>query len=768
MNHDEYPALMMMEHPPMGAVAHGAKASESPAGEAAAPPASIGALEFAAYRREWRTSLRFRKRTAEIAEERKRERAIKKLEEDARAAAERAMRESGLKPPSARNQPLKDRVARPEFEEDDFTPAPPKREKSPYVHPATAGRIAASLMFARLFDERPALLDAVRSGAPVVVIDVPDAEMLGRVSATWRQTLFDNPHLQMDVASKSGRREEFEAVYLVVKEVPKAGDKPKLETAALSALSMALPFVAISPLGTTHLPEAVTKAATDRIEFPRLDPRTIARAIRVVTGKPCREELEPDVASKMTLSDLIVAVRFDRTPAECMVELRRLVRLKDSNKKSRNLTLAQLHGLGEARAWAESAIADIAAWKRGEIGWDAVAKSVAISGPAGCGKTLFAEVFADESGLNLIACSLAKWQSSGEAHLGHLLRAMREDFEAARAQAPSVVFIDEIDSFPDRSRVTHSHRDYVVEVVNALLVEIDGIARLEGVVVMSASNDLSRCDPALLRAGRFDKIVRIGLPDPIELQKMLRVRLGDQLKDENLAGFAELAVGMTGADIERVVKDAKRSARHGNRAMIIDDLRKALVVEDDRSPEQQWRSCVHEASHIVADVVHFGPDDVFATTTVTEARTGMSVRTNFNRGDGTYGEYRKRLEMILAGRTGEELLIGNVSHGSAGVAGSDLEVSTNLAAAMVGSLGLAGPTPLTYLGPQRNARDFLQFAEIRAAVNHELVEASAGCRELLAAHRNAVDAVAKQLLEHGRVDGTEVAPLIEQHRNPSR
>jgi cell division protease FtsH len=385
--------------------------------------------------------------------------------------------------------------------------------------------------------------------------------------------------------------------------------------------------------------------------------------------------------------------------------------------------------------------------------------------PPGCGKTLFAQVFADEVGLTLIACSLAKWQSSGEAHLGHLLRAMRQDFEAARAQAPSVVFIDEIDSFPDRAGITHSHRDYVVEVVNALLAEIDGIARREGVVVIAASNDLSRCDPALLRAGRFDEIVQIGLPDPIELQKMLRVRLGHQLKDENLARIAELAVGMTGADIERVVKDAKRSARHGNRAMTTDELRKALLVEDDRSPEQRWRSCVHEASHIVADVIHFGPDDVFATIMATDGRTGMSVRTNFNRSDGTHDEYRKRLEVILSGRAGEELLLGSVSHGAGGGAGSDLEVATNLAAAMVGSLGLAGPTPLTYLGPQRSARDFLLFAEVRAAVNHELVKASVACRELLAAHRTAVEAVANVLLEDGRVDGTEVARLIERHRN---
>jgi len=105
-----------------------------------------------------------------------------------------------------------------------------------------------------------------------------------------------------------------------------------------------------------------------------------------------------------------------------------------------------------------------------------------------------------------------------------------------------VIFIDEIDSFPDRNGVTHSHRDYVIEVVNALLEQIDGIAGREGVIVIGASNDLRRCDPALLRAGRLNQIVKISLPHPDELEKMLRVRLGSDLRDVDLRDLSELAV----------------------------------------------------------------------------------------------------------------------------------------------------------------------------------------------------------------------------------
>jgi len=459
----------------------------------------------------------------------------------------------------------------------------------------------------------------------------------------------------------------------------------------------------------------------------------------------------------------VVAVRFDRTPSGCIADLRRLAAATETKKDARDLMLSDLHGLGEARAWAEAAISDIRAWKEGRIPWSEVSPGIALNGPPGSGKTTFASVFCREAGLHMVSATLAKWQSSGEAHLGHLLRAMRQDFEETRANAPSCVFIDEIDSFPDRDGITHAWRDYVVEVVNALLAEIDGIKGREGVVVIGASNAIGRCDPALLRLGRLEKIVTIGLPEAAELERMFRVRLKGELEHEDLSSIVELAMGMVGADVERAVKDARRAARQdGGRTLTLGDLRKALAEEDARPFEQRWRDCVHEAAHLVADVIHFGPDGVFATTARVGSRSGMSVRTNTEQFAGTPDAYRRRLQVILAGRAGEELLLGDVSHGAGGASGSDLEKATSLAAAMVGSLGLVGPHRLTYFGPGRDARELLVFEEVREAVAGELANAAAAVRILLAANRSAVEEAARRLLDLSRIDGAEVARLLEK------
>jgi cell division protease FtsH len=175
------------------------------------------------------------------------------------------------------------------------------------------------------------------------------------------------------------------------------------------------------------------------------------------------------------------------------------------------------------------------------------------------------------------------------------------------------------------------------------------------------------------------------------------------------------------------------------------------------------RACVHEAAHIVVDVWNFGPDDVFATSAYTGSRGGISVRTNLTPQAGTYDDYHKRLQVILAGRVGEELLFGAGSHGAGGKPDSDLDQATRIAAAMAGSLGLAGPTPLTYRGPLRDAAAFLAFGEIRTAVNDELDKAAAACRLALDANRVALEAVAKVLFERGRIDGAEVADLLRLH-----
>ncbi|WP_404526008.1 AAA family ATPase [Bradyrhizobium diazoefficiens] len=390
---------------------------------------------------------------------------------------------------------------------------------------------------------------------------------------------------------------------------------------------------------------------------------------------------------------------------------------------------------------------------------------MALNGPAGCGKTTFAAVFCREAGLHMMSASLAKWQGSGEGNLGHLLRSMRQDFEDARANVPSCVFIDEIDSIADRASISHAWRDYVVEVVNAVLAEIDGIKGREGVLVIGAINAISRCEPALLRSGRLEKIVNIGLPDSAELERMFRVRLRGDLQQEDLTAIVELAIGMVGADVERVVKDARRAARNdGGRPLALRDLRGALVTNDDRPLELRWRNCVHEAGHLVADVIHFGPDNVFANTARVGSRGGRLVRTTAPACAGTLEVYRRRLQVILAGRAAEELLLGAGSHGAGGARESDLDHATSLAAAMVGSLGVIGADYITYFGPRDDTRTLLSFAEVREGVARELADAVAAARSLLEANRAVVEVVAQRLMDRGRVAGAEVSEVLRRGR----
>jgi len=565
----------------------------------------------------------------------------------------------------------------------------------------------------------------------------------------------------------TGKRDDYDAVHIAVKEPPKAKDKSERERDALAALSLALPLIAISPASETHLPAAVLKAAPVRITLPRLDPVTIARAIRIVTGRPCRDFLDEDTAGRIAPVDLIVAIRFDRSPAECLAELRRLAADKAVRKGGRDISLDELHGMSDAVAWARSTIRDLEAWRRGEIPWAALDPGACLVGPPGTGKTLFAECFSRAAKLPMVACSLAQWQGTDEGHLGHLLRAMKRDFDAARAHAPSacIVFVDEIDSFADRSKLRHAYADYVVEVVNGFIAQLDGVAGREGLIFLAASNDVSRCDPAILRSGRLNRIIKIGLPTANELEHMFRVRLAGRLADEDLEEICLLALGSTGADVERITKDAARFARHENRPLELADLRRVLVDIEDRDSALLRRAAVHETGHLLMELLLFGGEaDVHATIARSGNAGGATLRTKPPSIAGTYSEYHRRLQVLLAGRTAEEIVTGEASHGAGGRRGSDLQQATALAAAMVASLGLAGPNRLLFLAPPEDTDELLSYADVRATAYAELVKAAEACRSMLISHRAALDEIAATLLRAGRIDGVTAAAIIVAHR----
>jgi ATP-dependent Zn protease len=732
------------------------------AGSAAMPTSVtvMGSLELAVYRKAWAGGRRYHLHERAMAARREHVAAARAAREQAVKAAEASLRAAG-KPVDRREIEERlgalDALAESELDDDS---APSWRGKT---EAPTPGRTAVRLLFARLFDQRPDLTDEMTNGAPIVIVDVPDPEAMVRLRGNWTDVILKDVRIahgkKLDAEVK---REDFGAVAHVTLEPIKGKDVENSERLGLAAVQLALPVIAISPAAQTHLPKSLRDAATAQLTLPPLDAATIARVIRVVTSKPSRELLPHDVVREIGLHELVLAVRFDKSPEQCMARLRELAARKIHKKDARDLTLDELHGMDEAVAWAKSTIRDLEDWKSGKIPWAAVDAAVCLNGPAGTGKSTFALVFSQAAGgLPLVTGSLSKWQSADEAHLGHLLRAMRRDFEEARAKAPCVMFIDEIDSFPIRNEVRHAHKDYVVEVVNGLLEQLDSLAGRDGVIFIGASNDVYRCDPAILRSGRLNRVIHIGMPGPADLEKMFRVRLRGDLADTDLTEVALLALGSTGADVERLVKDARRFARHEERSLVLDDLLRAIMGPRDRPPHLLRRSAAHEAGHLVADVLHFGPEDVYAVLRDQTDSSGAVWRMRGHRGAGTEEELSKMLQVLLAGRAAEQLLFGAPGQGSAGARNSDLAGATRIAAAMVGSLGYAGPHALVYLAPMREPEPVLNTGYMRLAVHRLLAKKYGAATALLSRHRAALEQITERLLEVRRVDGFEAQSIIE-------
>jgi cell division protease FtsH len=724
----------------------------------AAPADRMGSLELAVYKSDWMSSRVYLRHVADVA-------ARRQLEAAAQAAQDQIMKAAGVKPgrsePAGAGRPASRgfvtlRKSIPDNDEGDRT-----AERD--VEAPTPGRIAARLLLARLFDRNPAVMQLFLTASPVVVVDVPDRALHSRIAHQWKAVL-SLDHLRfVDIAQLSDRakREDHDAIHAVFNDPLSLKDRPAADTRAFAAIQLALPILAITPSAETHLSKVLLDAATHRLTLPAIDAALINRVVRIVTGKRCTKVLPEGTVAHIGLHELLLAVRFDRTPAQCVGNLLQMAQAKTAKMGSRDLSLDELHGLDEAVEWAKSTILDIEAWKRGEIAWDAIDAGVVLDGPPGTGKTLFAKLASESMKIPMLSATLAKWQGSGEGHLGHLLRAMKKDFDEARAKAPAVFFIDELDSFPNRTGVTHSHKDYVVEVVNAFVEQLDGLQGRQGLIFIGATNDVGRCDPAIVRAGRLNRIIKVRLPSPVDIEKMMRVRLRGDLQNETIEEISLLAIGSSGADVERIVKDARRYARQQERVLSVKDLRQALLGSDnDLSPEMVERAAAHEAGHIIIAVIQGGPADIHAV--VAGARSSAGFVASKNRGPeaGTLAEYRQTLQGLLAGRAAEELLIGAAGSGSGLAQGSDLALATRIAAALVGSIGHAGPHPLLFLADHRQTDAIMDHAYMRAAAHEELAAAFQEAKRILAEHREALKEVAAQLRLRGRLDGFEVAEIL--------
>ena len=457
------------------------------------------------------------------------------------------------------------------------------------------------------------------------------------------------------------------------------------------------------------LPPDMVQAADLRLTLPHLSPDDVGLLAGLLCGAPPAGRLEPAEAARLTPRLLRLARRVGQDANAYVDKLRDLLaREKNATTPSEPVVLAdsprdaptleRLHGMEEAVAWGEVVAPDLRAFRDGGLPWSAVDRGCLLSGPPGCGKTLFAQALAATCGAPLICGSYGEWLGTGQGHQGDLLNAMRKSLAKARAHVPSILFVDEIDSFPDRATVTHRHADWEIQVVNALLAEIDGASSGQGVIVVGACNHPDKLDPALLRSGRLDRHIRIRLPGRSALAAILREHLGADLDGQDLSGAALAACGATGADCEKFVRAARRRARAAGREVAPADLLEEIGGSDDRSPGDLRIAAVHEAGHAVAACALRPGWLEMVTIDGIEEEGG---RTRLNRIGPAFGlpaDISAQLVMILAGRAAEHETFGAPSSGSGGGPTSDLALATELAVRADTALGLDEVGGLSWRG----------------------------------------------------------------------
>tara|TARA_R110002020_G_scaffold69730_9_gene181448 strand:+ start:22206 stop:24152 length:1947 start_codon:yes stop_codon:yes gene_type:complete len=426
------------------------------------------------------------------------------------------------------------------------------------------------------------------------------------------------------------------------------------------------------------------------------------------------------------------------------------------------LRLETMSGYGAARDWGVDLARDITDWKAGLIPWSDVDGGLLLSGPPGVGKTIFAEALANTCGVELVTASAARWQSRG--HLGDMQRAMFRSFEDARAAAPAILFIDEIDSFTDRDREESRNASYVRQVINAFLECLDGTVDREGVVVVGACNNPAVIDGAILRPGRLDQHVRLGYPDAEARKGILRMHLRGDLADDDLSRFAEESVGMSGADIAQVVRLARRVARRHRRAIVIDDVLGSLPGRVSLSLEVRRKVAIHELGHAVI-AVSTGTGKLWGVSIesrisndVDRQILGGAVLTPDDWQARDRQSYLDNICILLGGIAAEQVLLGQHSDG----ASSDLDHATRLAVVIDRHLGMNGLLHSWPAGLDEQRIDEARRydAALMVRVEKILVEQLDRARNIIQSRRWQIERLLLELVDRGSLSGAEIEETL--------
>ena len=409
-----------------------------------------------------------------------------------------------------------------------------------------------------------------------------------------------------------------------------------------------------------------------------------------------------------------------------------------------------------------------------------IPKGIILVGPPGTGKTLLAKAVAGEAGVPFFTISGSDFV---EMFVGVGASRVRDLFEDAKKNAPCIIFIDEIDAVGRRrgSGLGGSH-DEREQTLNQLLVEMDGFAGNQGIIVMAATNRVDILDPALLRPGRFDRKVAVGRPDVAAREAILKIHvaskpLGD---DVDLHSVARQTSGFTGADLENLMNEAAiLSARDGKRFISADDINKAFIkvgIGTEKksrivSEKEKSITAYHEAGHAI---LFRELDGVGPVHTISIIPTGVSAAGYTMPLPGEDQMFNTKSKMLnnimvsLGGRIAEEIIFGDITTG----ASSDIKQATSVARAMVMEFGMNERAGLVNYGNEGDeifiGRDFGQtksYSEETANMIDEEVrkiinDCHTKAKEIIMKRKYVLDACAALLIEKEKIGFEEFEALF--------
>ena len=414
-----------------------------------------------------------------------------------------------------------------------------------------------------------------------------------------------------------------------------------------------------------------------------------------------------------------------------------------------------------------------------------IPKGVLLVGPPGTGKTLLAKATAGEAGVPFYSISGSDFI---ELYVGVGASRVRDLFEKAKKTAPAIIFIDEIDAVGrQRGAGLGGGQDEREQTLNQLLVEMDGFGANEGVIVMAATNRADILDKALLRAGRFDRQIYVGVPDVKGREEVLAVHFrGKPIgPDIDMKKIAQSTPGFTGADLENLVNEAAlMAAKKGKKAITQAEI-EAATIKVIAGPEKKSRVVTekekrlvsyHEAGHAIAHYFCPTADPVQEISIIPRGMAG-GYTLSLPEQDSNYKtktEMSEEIVTLLGGRCAEQLILDDISTG----ASNDLERVTAIAKAMVtrygfseklGNVVYGGAPEQTFLG-----RDYTQGRghseavanDIDVEVRRFVDEGYQKCMDILRTNEDKLHIVAKELMVKEKINGERFKQLMSPDYNP--